>query len=89
MEDIIDCLWNGNIGDVLFVERFLEVENCVFGFLIEVIEVWEIEKNFMEEIKGFNEILNYLECVLRYEFVFDLNELLIDLIFIFVNRSII
>lgn len=87
LEDTIDRLRNGNIGDVSFAERLSEAENRALGFLTEATEAREIEKNLTEEIKGLNETLNHLERVLRHELVPDLNELSTDLTSTLANRS--
>lgn len=67
LDDTIQRLRNGNIGDASFAQRLADSEKYVSSLVDDAKRSREIESNVTNQIKQLNESLNHLEQILMYE----------------------
>lgn len=87
LENMIDRLRNGDIGDSSFAERLSQSENSVSTLVSGAEEARNIEKNLTRQIKDLNQTLNNLEHVLLQEVAPSMNELSSNLTSVLADRS--
>lgn len=87
LENTIDRLRNGHVGDASFDQRLTNSENSVSMLVSDAEESRKIERNVTQQIKDLNETLNRLEEVLMQEVDPDVSELSSNLTAVIQDRN--